>query len=64
MLKTHQLNYKIMNTVFINNCAVDGCYKKNLKGKQMCKEHQVKYDAGEKLRAFYGKTVQNKTTLK
>lgn len=30
-----------MKTVFVNDCASDGCYKKNLgKGKQMCKEHQ------------------------
>ena len=51
-----------MNVVFINDCAVDGCDKKNMgSGKQMCKEHQAKYDAGEKLKAFYGKTVQKKS---
>ena len=50
-----------MSVVFINDCAVDGCYKKNMgKGKQMCREHQAAYDRGEKLKAFYGKTVQKK----
>ena len=50
-----------MDLVFVNDCAVDGCNKKNVgKGKQMCKEHQAKYEAGEKLVAFYGKTVQKK----
>jgi len=29
-------------------------------GKQMCKEHQSEYDAGVKLKAFYGKTIQKK----
>jgi len=50
-----------MNLVFVNECAVDGCYKKNVgKGKQMCKEHQAAYEKGDKLKAFYGKTVQKK----
>ena len=50
-----------MDVVFVNDCAVDGCGKKNMgKGKQMCKEHQAKYESGEKLIAFYGKTVQKK----
>lgn len=49
-----------MNTVFLNDCAVDGCYKKNQKGKQMCPNHQTKYEAGETLKAFYGKTVKKK----
>ena len=49
-----------MDLIFVNDCAVDGCYKKNKKGKQMCNEHQQKYDSGEKLIAFYGKTVQKK----
>ena len=42
-----------MEIVFLKECAVDGCYKKSQKGKQMCKEHQARYDAGEKLVAFY-----------
>lgn len=47
------------NVVFLKDCAVDGCYKKNMgKGKQMCREHQEAYNNGEKLKAFYGKTVQ------
>ncbi len=49
-----------MQTVFLNDCAVDGCYKKNQKGKQMCPKHQAKYEAGETLKAFYGKTVKKK----
>ena len=50
-----------MNTVFLNDCAVDFCKEKNIgNGFQMCKEHQDMYDAGEKLKAFYGKTVQKK----
>lgn len=52
-----------MNLVFVNECAVDGCYSKNEKGKQMCPKHQQKYDAGEKLIAFYGNTVQKKGKL-
>lgn len=51
-----------MRIVFVNDCAVDGCYKKNLgNGKQMCKEHQSSYERGETLKAFYGKTVRKKT---
>jgi len=50
-----------MNTVFVNDCAADGCYKKNLgKGKQMCKEHQQMYEEGKPFKAFYGKTVLKK----
>ena len=50
-----------MKTVFINDCAADGCYKKNLgDGKQMCKEHQEMYDKGIPFKAFYGKTVLKK----
>ena len=50
-----------MKTVFMNDCAADGCYKKNLgKGKQMCKEHQQMYEEGKSFKAFYGKTVQKK----
>lgn len=51
-----------MNIVFVNECAVDGCYKKNDgNGKQMCKKHQSAYECAEKIKAFYGKTVQKKT---
>jgi hypothetical protein len=47
-----------MNTVFVNDCAADGCYKNNLgNGKQMCKEHQQMYEEGKPFKAFYGKTV-------
>jgi len=50
-----------MKTVFINDCAADGCYKKNLgKGEQMCKEHKEMYEKGKPFKAFYGKTVQKK----
>jgi len=62
-LKSFQkLKTKIkMNVLFVNDCAVDGCYKLNVgKGKQMCKEHQEAYERGDKLKAFYGKIVQNK----
>ncbi len=52
-----------MNLVFLNDCAADGCYKKSLKGKQMCKEHQAAYDRGESFKAFYGKTVKKKLQL-
>ena len=46
---------------FINDCAVDNCYKKNVGGgKQMCKQHQLAYESGKKLKAFYGKIVQKK----
>lgn len=48
-------------TVFVNDCAADGCYKKNLgKGKQMCKEHQQMYEDGKPFKAFFGKTVLKK----
>ena len=49
-----------MQLVFLNDCGVDGCYKKNQKGKQMCPTHQKKYEAGETLKAFYGKIVKKK----
>ncbi|WP_372772139.1 hypothetical protein [Mangrovibacterium sp.] len=50
-----------MAIVFLNECAADGCYKKNLgNGKQMCAEHQDKYDKGEPFKDFYGKTVLKK----
>ena len=49
-----------MNMIFLNDCAVDGCYKRNVKGAQMCKKHQTMYEAGIPLKAFYGKTVQKK----
>ncbi len=50
-----------MTIVFISDCAVDGCYEKNIgNGYQMCKAHQADYDQGKKLIAFYGKTVQKK----
>jgi hypothetical protein len=50
-----------METVFINECAADGRYKKNLgKGGQMCKEHQKMYDAGIPFKAFYGRSVLKK----
>lgn len=50
-----------MSVVFVNDCAVDSCKNKNIgKGFQMCQEHQNQYDSGEKLKAFYGKTVQKK----
>jgi hypothetical protein len=49
---------------FINDCAVDGCYKKNIgKGRQMCKDHQAQYESGMVLKAFYGKLVQKKNHL-
>ena len=45
--------------IFVYDCAVDGCYKKNVGGgKQMCRAHQDAYERGEKLRAFYGRFVQ------
>lgn len=47
-----------MKTVFLNDCAADGCYKKNLgKEKQMCKKHEQMYNDGKPFKAFYGKTV-------
>lgn len=53
-----------VNYVFVNDCAVDGCNKKNIgQGKQMCEEHQAAYEKGEKLKAFYGNTVQKRATL-
>lgn len=55
------MHYKKMSLVFINDCAADGCYKKNLgKGKQMCEPHQQMYDEGKPFKAFYGKTVLKK----
>lgn len=50
----------LMNIVFIKECAVDGCYERNTKGKQMCNNHQLEYEQGKALKAFYGKTVQKK----
>jgi hemerythrin superfamily protein len=53
-----------MRLIFLNDCAVDGCYKRNVKGKQMCKEHQKMYDMGHRLIAFYGKVVQKQNLRK
>lgn len=50
-----------MEIIFVNDCAADGCKKKNVgNGKQMCKEHQDAYERGESFKAFYGKTVRKK----
>jgi len=50
-----------METVFLNDCAADNCYNRNSgNGSQLCKKHQLLYDAGEKVKAFYGKTIQKK----
>lgn len=50
-----------MKYIFTEDCAADGCYKKNIgNGKQMCKEHQSMYDNGIPFKAFYGKTVLKK----
>lgn len=47
-----------MSIVFINDCAADGCKKRNIgNGKQMCQEHQDMYDNRIPFKAFYGKTV-------
>jgi len=53
-----------MDIAFFHDCAVDGCYKKSIKGKQMCRQHQAEYDSGKKLKAFYGKTVQKNLNCK
>jgi hypothetical protein len=44
--------------VFLQQCAVDGCYKGSKKGTQMCEPHQKMYEQGKPLKAFYGKTVR------
>ena len=44
--------------VFLEDCAADGCYKKNIgNGKQMCERHQKMYEDNIPFKAFYGKTV-------
>lgn len=51
----------MVKTVFVNDCAADGCYSKNIgKGKQMCAKHQEMYNKGIPFKAFYGKTLQKK----
>lgn len=53
-----QNQIKTMKLVFLNECAADGCYKKNIgNGYQMCKEHQSMYDNGISFRGFGGKKV-------
>lgn len=50
-----------MKILFVNECAADGCYNKNLgNGKQMCKEHEEMYNKGIPFKAFYGKTLLKK----
>jgi len=50
-----------MKTVFLEECAADGCYEKNIgDGKQMCKMHQEMYDTGIPFKAFYGRIVLKK----
>jgi hypothetical protein len=51
----------VKNIVFVNDCAADGCKKKNMgKGKQMCEMHEQMYESGQPFKAFYGKTVLKK----
>jgi hypothetical protein len=50
-----------MKTIFINDCAADGCANKNLgNGEQLCKEHREMYDKGIPFKAFFGKTLLKK----
>jgi len=50
-----------MSVVFLNDCAADGCYRKNMGGgRQMCEKHQEMYENGEVFKGFYGKTVLKK----
>lgn len=50
--------------VFLNECAVDDCYEKQLNTKHsisvFCEKHKAKLDAGETLTAFYGKKIKKK----
>lgn len=49
---------KSKNIVFVDDCAADGCKKKNIGGgKQMCAEHEKMYEDRIPFKAFYGKTV-------
>jgi hypothetical protein len=47
-----------METVIVNECIVDGCYRKHMKGKGMCKDHQDMYDRGLCLSVNYGQKVK------
>ena len=50
-----------MKTIFVNECAADGCYKKNVgNGKQMFALHEKMYEDGISFKAFYGKTILRK----
>jgi hypothetical protein len=46
--------------VFLNECCVDGCYKKRWENHGMCKKHQEEYESCMVLTINYGKKVQRK----
>lgn len=52
-----------MNFVFLIDCAADWCYKKKLKGKAFCREHQKQIEEGKTIKAWYGKKVKKKETV-
>ena len=47
-----------MNICFINECAVDGCYKKHIIKNPFCRVHLKRIEEGETLTAWYGKRVR------
>lgn len=46
--------------IFLNQCCVDGCYKKRWGNHGMCKKHQKEYEAFMILYINYGQKVQRK----
>jgi hypothetical protein len=45
-----------MKIIFINQCCVDGCYKKRAKS-QFCKQHEKDLCAGKIISVNYGKKI-------
>jgi|GEM_PF-3133934 hypothetical protein len=44
--------------VFMNDCCVDGCYKKIMKSSIFCKIHESEYQKGAELSVYYGKKIK------
>lgn len=52
-----------MQIVLLNDCCVDGCYKKKIAKSAFCKKHKKDYEEGKSLSVMYGKKIQKKETV-
>jgi hypothetical protein len=47
-----------INFSLMQECAVDGCYKKKINKRMFCKEHEKDFQDGKQLKCFYGKIIK------